>query len=190
MRFHLQQLILFFVLILFSCQSEIETEPMDFGYDYQPMEVRLFWVYEVDQTIYFGENDSEKTTYFYQDIIRTSNINTENEQVFIVNRSKSADKNNWAKEIEYTLTRRDFPVVRTSQNHPLITIVFPVKARSVWNSNPYRDAPIEEFEYADTCLADQYLVRQEESTDEVTYFDHRYQLYNRGLDYLKNIMKY
>jgi len=181
MRFYLQQLILLFVLMLFSCQSEIETEPVDFGYDYQPMEVGLFWIYEVDQTIYFGENDSERFTYFYKDIIRSSYINAENEQVFIVDRSKSPNKNNWAKEMEYTLIRRDFSVVRTSQNQPLITIVFPVKSGSVWNANAYRDAPIDEFEYADTGLADQYLVRQEESTDEVTYFDHRYEIYNRGV---------
>lgn len=181
MRLQLQPLVLLFVLLLFSCEREIETDPVDFGYEYQPLEIGLFWIYEVDQTIYFGENDNEQSDFFYKDKIRSFYINEEEEQVFIVNRSKSLDKDTWILEYEYTMIQRDFSLIRTIENQPIVSLVFPPKPGKVWDGNAYRNSDTDEFEYESTSIPDQYVVKQEDSTDDVTYFDHRYEVYEKGV---------
>ena len=65
--------ILYVLLLLLSfstsCDREIEESQKDFGFDYQPLALGNFWIYQVDQTIYFGENDSETSSFFYRDQI-------------------------------------------------------------------------------------------------------------------------
>jgi hypothetical protein len=173
-------IIMLIVLVLFaSCDREIEEGQVDLGYDFQPMEVGLFWIYAVDQTIFFGENDSEQTSFFYKDRIRSFYINAEGEQVFIMHRSKSFDQIDWNTVLEYTLIQRERALVRTIENQPLVTLVFPPKNGIIWNGNSYRDAPEDEFELS--FVGNSLRVNQEESDDEVTYRDIRYEIYEQGI---------
>ncbi|MFC5623887.1 hypothetical protein [Algoriphagus winogradskyi] len=173
-------LILLLIVTLFtSCDREIEDSQVELGYDFQPLEVGLFWVYEVDQTIYFGENDSEQELFFYKDRIRSFYINAEGEQVFIVNRSKSTDETTWIQVLEYTLTQRDLALVRTIENQPLVTLVFPPKDGIVWNGNVYRDELADDFELINS--GNSIRVNQEDSDDQVTYRDIRFEVYDLGI---------
>ena len=63
------------IAFLFSC-AETETPQTDFGLDYQPLEVGLFWEYEVNETIVFGESDEESSTFFLKDRIIYNYFNT------------------------------------------------------------------------------------------------------------------
>lgn len=173
-------LILLLILTLFnSCDREIEDSQGDLGYDFQPLEVGLFWIYQVDQTIYFGENDSEQELFFYKDRIRSFYTNAEGEQVFIVNRTKSTDESTWTQELEYTLIQRDLALVRTIENQPLVTLVFPPKDGTVWNGNIYRDELEDDFELINS--GNSIRVNQEDSDDQVTYRDIRFEVYDLGI---------
>tara|TARA_R110002051_G_C8518081_1_gene467468 strand:- start:13 stop:672 length:660 start_codon:yes stop_codon:yes gene_type:complete len=169
------------VLLVFfsSCEREVEEAQVDFGFDYQPLEVGLFWVYEVDQTIYYGENDTERESFFYEDLIKSFYINEDGEQVFIVDRSKSLDNVNWSFEYAYTLIQRDLCLVRTLHNQPVVTLVFPPKDGVVWNGNIYRNEDVDEFvlKRSNTTIH----VNQEDSDDLVTYRDIRYEVYDQGV---------
>ncbi|WP_425638365.1 hypothetical protein ACPUEN_03095 [Algoriphagus yeomjeoni] len=173
-------LVLLLILTLFtSCDRELEDSQADLGYEFQPLEVGLFWVYEVDQTIYFGENDSEQELFFYKDRIRSFYTNAEGELVFIVNRTKSSDEITWTKVLEYTLIQRDFSLVRTIENQPLVALVFPPKDGKVWNGNIYRDEVADDFELINS--GNSIRVNQEDSDDEVTYRDIRFEIYDLGI---------
>lgn len=166
-------------MLFASCDREIEEPKSNLGFDFQPLEVGLFWIYEVGQTIYFGENDFEQETFFYRDRIRSFYINAEGEQVFIVNRSKSSDQSSWSSLVEYTLIQRDLALVRTIDNQPLVTLVFPPKDGAIWNGNIYRDDVADDFELISS--GNSIRVNQEASDDEVTYRDIRYELYEQGI---------
>lgn len=174
---HIPILSLFLLTLFSSCEREIEEGQVDLGYDFQPLEVGLFWIYDVDQTIYFGENDSEQTSFFYQDRIRSFYINAEGEQVFVVKRSKYSDQMIWNTILEYTLIQRDRSLVRTINNQTLVTLVFPPKEGTVWNGNIYADAPEDEFELS--FEGNSVQVNQEDSDDEITYRDIRYEVYDK-----------
>ncbi|WP_339865197.1 hypothetical protein [uncultured Algoriphagus sp.] len=173
-------LILVLVLNLFtSCDREIEEPKMDFGFDFQPLEVGLFWLYEVDETIYFGENDFEQEQFFYKDRIRSFYTNEEGEQVFVIVRTKSYDRIEWDIALAYTLIQRDLSLVRTIENQPLVTLVFPPKDGTVWNGNIYRDELEDDFELINS--GNSIRVNQEDSDDQVTYRDIRFEVYDLGI---------
>lgn len=173
-------LITLIILTLFtSCDREVEEAQVDLGYDFQPLEVGLFWLYEVDKTIYYGENDSEHELFFYKDVIRSFYTNEEGEQVFVVVRYKSFDRVTWNIELPYTLIRRDLALVRTIENQPLVTLVFPPKNGVIWNGNVYRDYSEDDFEL--TISGNSVRVNQENSDDKVTYRDIRFEVYELGV---------
>ncbi|MEB2775412.1 hypothetical protein SYJ56_08840 [Algoriphagus sp. D3-2-R+10] len=175
-----RSLILFILFALStSCDREIEEGQVDFGYDFQPLEIGLFWIYEVDQTTYFGENDAEQELFFYKDRIRTFYTNAEGEQVFIVQRSKSSDQTDWNNTIEYTLLKRNRSLVRTIENQALVTLVFPAIDGEIWDGNAYRGEPEDDFELIKS--GNSIRINQEESDDEVTYRDVRYEVYELGV---------
>jgi len=186
---HLGFILLVVILFFSACEREIEEPFIDTGFDFQPLLIGNFWIYEVDQTIYFGENDSEQELFFYRDHIRTFYLNAANEQVFIVERLKSADKQTWVLEKEYTLNLRDFALIKTEDNQPLVSFIFPPKTGRVWDGNIYRNADRDNFEM-DTMLSGsanekdwgiQYRVLQEDSDDLITFRDKRFEYYAKGI---------
>lgn len=180
----------FMILLIFaSCETEVEEVPTDFGFDYQPLEIGLFWIYEVDQTTYFGENDSEDEQFFYRDLVRTFYLNGEREQVFVINRAKSTDRSNWTTQFEYTLLRRDFRLLRTIENQTVVNLVFPPELGKTWDGNIYRDMNEDEFEIDSVgnnmmggAGSDNIIrVNQEDSDDEITFRDIRYEVFEKGV---------
>ncbi|WP_057937722.1 hypothetical protein [Algoriphagus resistens] len=171
--------IVILLALFISCDRKIEEEPVDLGYDFQPLEVGLFWLYEVDQTTYFGENDSEQEHFFYRDHIISYYTNEEGEQVFVVLRSKSQDRIDWSIELPYTLIQRDLSLVRTIENQAIVTLVFPPTDGIVWDSNVYRNEAEDDFEMISSRKT--IRVNQENSDDLVTYRDIRFEIYEEGV---------
>ncbi len=177
------------LLVLASCNREIEESAVDLGFDYQPLELGNYWIYDVELTTYFGENDSEEEFLFYRDRIRSFYVNAEGEQVFIVERSSSTTQENWNFLIDYTLVRRGFTLIRTMENQPLVTFVFPPEVGRTWDGNIYRSELKDEFTI-DEKLPESagqfsggrtFRVLQEESDDRITFRDIRYEFYTKGV---------
>ncbi|WP_192349554.1 hypothetical protein [Algoriphagus sp. Y33] len=177
-------ILVFFAFVLFtSCDREIEEAQVDLEYDFQPLEVGLFWLYEVDQTTYFGENDSEEEHFYYRDRISSYYTNEEGEQVFLVLRTKSKDRIDWTIELPYTLIQRGFSLVRTIENQAVVALVFPPKDGVIWNSNAYRNQVQDDFELINS--RNTVRVNQENSDDLITYRDIRYEVYEKGVGLLE-----
>lgn len=186
MKGHLGSLFLLFMLLISGCDRQIEESSKDFGFDFQPLEKGLFWIYKVDETLYFGENDAENSQFFYRDLIRDFYLNAENEQVFIVERSKSTNQINWIKTKEFTLLRKGFSLIKTQDNQAIISLVFPPELGKSWNGNGFRNDVEDEFVIDDAInsasanSASVIRVLQEESDDLITFRDNRFELYEKG----------
>lgn len=170
--------------LFFSCERKLDENPIELELDFQPLEVGNYWVYGVEETIYFGENDSENDAYFLQDIIQSTYINEANEVVFIIQRSKSYDQLEWDPLEQYTLLRRGKTLIRTIQNQPVIALVFPPTDGTTWDSNNYLNAPEDIFELK-TIVANssnkRIQINQEDADDLVTYRDYRYEVFEKGI---------
>lgn len=191
MRF--SQLYLLLVLLLLACGEKIESPESDLQRDFQPLEIGNFWIYQVDETIHYGENDSESSSYFYRDLIRGSYLNAENEVVYIVSRSRSEDRVSWTLDLEYTQLYRDRILLRTTDNSPLAALVFPPELGRLWNGKAYQAEGDDDFEI--DGLGPSSLpgfeevtavrVNQENLDDKITIRDIRYEIYGKGVGLLE-----
>lgn len=193
MKTHLSAFLIALMMFFAACDQERETPSQDLGQDYQPLVIGNFWIYEVEETIYFGENDSESDQFFYRDRVRTSYLNAQNEVTFIVERSKSTDRQNWLFEVEYTLISRDRFLLRTVTNIPIVALVFPPQIGRTWNGKIYQSEGNDEFEISSlsqgTVLGiegiDVVRVNQEELDDEITLRDIRYEVFGKRIGLLE-----
>ncbi|WP_040302802.1 hypothetical protein [Algoriphagus machipongonensis] len=176
---------LFFILIIscfWACERELDETPFELGLEYQPLSIGEFWIYSVDETQYLGENDSEEDSYFYKDLIRSTYLDEGNELVYIVERSKSYDQENWSIEKDYTLKVRNNTLIRTINNQPVVVLVFPPKSGTLWDGNSYRESDEDDFEIIELDNAAGSLrVLQSMEDDLVTYRDNRYEVFQKGV---------
>jgi hypothetical protein len=174
---------------LSACDEKSETPSLDLERDYQPLELGYYWIYDVDETIYYGENDSESAHYFYKDLIRSFYLNAENEETFIVSRAKSPDGLVWSSELEYTMIYRDRTLLRTLNNAALSALVFPPQSGTTWNGRNYQAEGDDTFEidffgrsdlpgYEDVQAV---RVTQENLDDRITVRDVRYEIFGKGV---------
>jgi hypothetical protein len=178
-----RSLVLLVVTAIFGlsgCEENMETPLPNEGMEFQPLEIGFFWIYEIEQTIYFAENDSENRTYFLRDFIRSSYLNASKELVFVVDRSVSEDKKNWTKTTDYTLLIRDRVLVRTIDNQALVALVFPPRLGQVWNAKIYQAGGQDDFEI-DQADGRFLRVNQEELDDKITIRDMRYEIFEKNV---------
>jgi len=172
--------LLFFSFLLISCEETKENPLFDFQKDFQPLAIGNLWVYQVLETEYFGENDSEDRSYFVRDFIRSSYVNEVQELVYILERSNSVDKINWTKQKDYTLLIRNNSLVRTIDNQAVVPLVFPLEIGKTWNGYIYQADGDDSFEI-ESYDNNQVKVNQEESDDLVTYRDIRFEIFQREI---------
>jgi hypothetical protein len=180
--------ILFLSFLLASCR-ETENPITDFGLDYQPLEIGRYWVYEVEQTVFFGENDSQTEEFYFRDIIDYSFRNAENEEIFVVKREKSIDLNNWDVIGNYAMQYKRMALIRNFENQLTVNLVFPPKVGLTWDAMAYAAADPDEFKVefmGNATVGEQFLQRslkvlQEEDDDEITFRDNRYEIFTKGI---------
>jgi hypothetical protein len=192
-RITLPVLSLFFILFCNSCINT-ETPKTDFGLDYQPLEVGLFWEYAVEETEVFGERDEESRSYFLKDEVDYFFINAQNEQVFVIKRSVSADKQTWVQEGNYALQVRNNTLIRNYQNTQTVNLVFPPVKGLKWDGMVLnaRDADQFEIDFVGNITLGQQTfnrvvrVLQEEEDDLITFKDNRYEVYAKGIGLIEH----
>jgi hypothetical protein len=180
--------ILFLVFLLISC-SETENPITDFGLDYQPLEIGLYWEYEVKEIIVFGEGDEEISDYFLRDIIEYSYINAEGEPVFVLKREKSENRTDWIAVGNYSMQHSDFTLIRNFENRRTVNLVFPPELDKSWDSQILNAEKEDEFriEFMGNILVGEQSfsrsirVLHEQEDDEITFRDNRYEVFSKGI---------
>lgn len=178
------------LMLLLICSCEIEREPPGaVSIDFLPLNMGRFWVYEVEETQYFGENDFEESRFYYRDEITGQYNNEEGDQVYVVTRQKSMDQQQWQNEVAYTLRQSRNQLVRMLDNEQVIPLVFPVVASREWEANVFNSQNPEIFsmeqvgghEMGDRFFPSAVLVRQSELDDFITIRDNRYEVFAEGI---------
>lgn len=193
MRYQLLFSIFIFICLFVSCR-EIENPRTDFGREYQPLEVGLYWIYEVGETIVFGENDSISENFFIRDLIEYSFINVQEEEVFVLRREKSLDGRNWEQFSGYSLQFRGNALIRNFENQKTVNLVLPVQVGKTWDAMVYSNLPTDMFQIAFTgnfTVGEQLFQRsvkvlQEEEDDEITFRDNRYEIFSLGVGMIEH----
>jgi hypothetical protein len=179
---------IFLTLFVGSC-SEVEDTAVDLGLGYQPLAVGKFWEYAVAETIYFGESDVEISVYFYRDRVESDYFDEEGEQVFLIVREKSADRQTWQPEQTFTYKISKGTLIKYQDNRHLVALVFPPTPGKTWNANALNTSPEEyyqlqvlaQYQLDDADYRDVVKVVQQEEDDRITLRDQRYEVYAKGM---------
>ncbi len=123
----------------FSCEKE--TEKLDeefFGYEYYPVSVGNEWVYKVDSLLYSNDGIFKDTASWYirEKITKIHKVGNE-ENNYVVERSKSKDNINWTISDIWTIKKTDSNIQKTEENLTFIKLIFPPKKGKGWDGNAF-----------------------------------------------------
>ncbi|EJF09946.1 hypothetical protein [Pontibacter sp. BAB1700] len=123
-------LLLLVVLAAFvaGCENKYkDPDPVAMGYDYYPLEVGLYRVYDVKETLYFGETPSD-LNYQLRERVDTSFIDQTGQLVYKIIRSKRPSATaEWLDDSVMTAAKSPTMVMLTKDNTKYVKLVFPVK---------------------------------------------------------------
>lgn len=139
----------FFLLSLFclaaSCKEEADPFQADFGYEYFPLEVGKYLVYEVDSTIYDPTGDTAvffSKTQVKEEIVDTLSDNLGNLLFKIERFERTADSLPWQVTKVFTATIQNDQAIRTEDNLRFIKMPFPPHDGASWDANIYFDPSV------------------------------------------------
>jgi len=181
-------LIILISISICSCQK-IEDVPLDSGLDFQPLEIGLRWVYEVNETIYFGENDSETGRFFYRDHVIESFANEMGNRTFIIQRTRSSDRTDWRSHMTYTMRIDNGFLLRNMDNEVLAPLQLPPQANRTWDGNLFNIHGEDLFsvEFINRHPVGQLVfnnvvkVNQESEDDLITLRDNRFEIFAKSV---------
>src|SRR5690606_29117346 len=169
-----------------SC-SETEEAALDLGFDYQPLGVGHVWEYEVEETVYFGVFDIETDSFYYRDQVTSDYINKVGDQVFLILREKSSDRQDWRSESTYTYKISNSTLVRSSENQNTVSLVFPPLEGKEWDTNvlnanqedKYYLELLPNYNLGNLAFPSAVKVMQNEEDDLIILRDNRYEVFAR-----------
>jgi len=138
---------LFFLLLITvsffpACKEKADDFKVDFGFEYFPLSVGKFIVYEVDSIIFNPTGatrvDSSKT-FFKEEVVDTL-LDNEGNVLFKIERfERKSDTLPWQISKVMTASLQDNKAIRTEDNLRFIKMVFPVEQNKSWNGNVFFD---------------------------------------------------
>ncbi len=173
-----------FLLVFQHCKIERET-PEPLVSVYQPLQVGIFWVYEAEERVYFGEGDVEENRYFVRDRVVSQYFNEVGEQVFIINREVSSNRLEWQNEMAFTYIFSRGRLIKNVLNHISIPLVYPPSIQLRWDGNVKNSLDPEWFtivhmgNYTMASRTFEAVVKvvQSEDDDQITIRDNRFEVY-------------
>ncbi len=117
------------ISIFTSCEDQsIMLAPTDFGYEYYPVEIGNFWIYQMDSvTVMSGGQVKLETSSYIKEEITGSFINLEGDTSHVLTISKSPDLNGSFNLTDtYTIEKTGSRVTRNEENLRFIKLFFPI----------------------------------------------------------------
>jgi hypothetical protein len=128
------------VLVTFSC-SEVEQVPPDMGFDYFPLHVGNYSVYQVDEVTGLGSAVTQ-VSYEIRATVTDSTIN-ENGDVayFIVREKRTGSSENWENLDTWSAKVIYERVIQNEGNVLFVKLIFPPSLNLMWDGNEYNNLP-------------------------------------------------
>lgn len=145
-------LIVALFLFMTSC-TEKKDEPVEMGYEYWPVNVGDYRIYQVDSIIwddFYNPVRIDTFSYKVKEVIASEIKDAEGRPAYRVERSiKQHDTLEWAVDKIYKLQKLQTKVLKMIDNQTFVQFVFPVKNGVEWNANTYNSDPKNNYEFRD-----------------------------------------
>lgn len=162
--------------------------PETVGYDYYPLEVGQFRIYDVEEIRYLITG-FDTSAYQLREIIFDT-IQSANQTTYLLRRDVREDaQDNWESDSIWTVTRASNYLSITENNIPLVKLSFPVNIGNQWDGNGlnsraeqlYRYQQVESSMIDSIQIDDQIRVIIEDVEENITGVDLRSEVYVRGI---------
>ena len=127
-----------FASVFLSCESKTKTlDDSLFGYEYYPLEIGKYWVYQLDSTIIDDQGAKIiKSKNYIREEVTDSYLNEENETIFKIQRSISDSLYGTYRITDiWTAEMTETAAFRVEENLRFIKMVFPVNLDKSWVGN-------------------------------------------------------
>jgi hypothetical protein len=137
------------LLSIFACvKNEVLTPaPINFGYEYFPLKVGKYKVFQVDSILFdtiAGKVKVDSFRLFQREVVLDTFVNQGGETIYRVERFEKRNlKDAWVIKDVLSIQRNGNQATRTDQGLRLVKMVFPLKKRQDWNSLLFIDAGME-----------------------------------------------
>ncbi len=176
----------FLPILIFIVSCEVDREaPVVLNSAYFPLEIGNFWIYEAEETVYFGEADFETTSFYYRDQITDQYLNAANDAFFTVVRQISVDRENWENERVFSMSFNQNRLIKDYNNFQEIVLVYPVETGLSWDGNGLNSKNVEFFHIEETgpyflnnnSFPETVKVRKSDEDDLITIRDIRFEVF-------------
>ncbi len=133
-KFPLRLIILSLGVLSFSCNESKEVGAETLGYNYYPLNLGEYRVYEVEEINYLITGFDTAVYQLRETIFDT--IQSDNRITYLLRRDIRADDlSNWESDSVWTVARTESFLAITENNIPFIKLTFPVLSGRQWNGN-------------------------------------------------------
>ncbi|MEM9991204.1 MAG: hypothetical protein AAF738_05530 [Bacteroidota bacterium] len=136
--------------LLTACEDDIVVtrDTVDFGYDYLPLQIGKYTIYEVDSIIYDplqGGTAIDTSRTYVREEVTDSFVDAVGNTVYTIERSERIEGGNfWQLTDVWGAYNTDVKAVRKEENLEFIKMIFPVRDRRDWDAIPFDETiPVE-----------------------------------------------
>ncbi len=130
-----------------SCQNNAKTEPLAFGYEYFPLEIGRYIIYEVDKTNYPANQPVIRENYQLKEEVVDTFRSASNTKLYVLERYIRKDETqNWKIDSVWAASRSNNQAIRQENNISFVKLSFPLKDKLVWNGNFYNNNSREDYQ--------------------------------------------
>ncbi|GAB3813734.1 hypothetical protein [Pontibacter rugosus] len=149
--------------VITACEETfVEPDPKAMGYDYYPLEIGDYRVYNVTD-IKFRSNVGDTSRFQIRELVDTSFYDQSNTLNYKIVRAVRADDTKpWVEDSVMTVLKSNGSVLLTQNNTTFVKLVFPVKENKTWAGDAFNNNVInvdEKEPYTYTNVGESYTVR-------------------------------
>ena len=139
-----------FILVLavlgMSCSEEMSDISLDQGYDFLPLEIGQFRLYEVEEIVY-AVFEPDTSNYYLKEVITDSLVSGDGSVRYLINRYTGVDSTNLSLDSVWSVRRSTYSAVFTENNRDFVKLTFPVKAGKTWDGNAFNSLETQNYYY-------------------------------------------
>lgn len=139
--------VLIILMVSQSCNND-SAAPVNV-YDYFPLEVGRYQIYDVKEEIYSsGQKEPVVRSYQEKDEIERMSTDAEGISTYIFSRStRNAASDYWQKVKDFSVQEFPDKILTTIDNQTFVSLVFPIDFKVTWNGNLYNNLDVENYRY-------------------------------------------
>lgn len=133
-------------IVFSSCDDA--TEPVD-PYDYYPLTIGHYVIYDVSQEVYSTGQAAPVTTKWQErdEVDRIASDSAGIVTYIIARSTRNTSADYWAKVKEYAVHKYPDKLLTNIDNQPFLSLTFPIDSRTTWNGNSYNNLDAQDSYY-------------------------------------------